>query len=124
MESLIEPDAITAVYEQCSGCPSPLSASVTETTENDQRFVTVCTEWSQSDGTRKARLPFSQSWTLIGPDGPSTSDSPIFTVLPPGPCTPLQGAVQSKHSPSGDLRAVVRDTSGHQYLEVKGSILF
>lgn len=114
----MEPDAITAVYEQCSGCASPLSANVTETTENNQRFVTICSEWSQSDGSRKARLQFSQSWTLIGPGDPSTSDSPIFTVLPPGPCTPLQGALQSKHSPSGDLCAVIRDTSGHQYLEI------
>ncbi|XP_067096373.1 S9 family peptidase [Osmerus mordax] len=118
MESLMESDAIAAVYDQCSGYPTPLSANVTEALKNNQRIITVSTEWCQNETSRRARLRFSQSWTLIGPDGPKTAETPIFTVPPSGPCTPLHGELLSNHSPSGDLRAVVRDASGHQYLEV------
>ncbi|XP_029911075.1 acylamino-acid-releasing enzyme isoform X1 [Myripristis murdjan] len=111
----MEPRSISGIYSECSGLPAPVSAEVTELQLGDRRGYTVTAEWSQSDLVRGSRLRFSRQWTLITD---SNDHKTIKTVLPPGPCVPVSGELLSRSSPVRGLRAVVRETAGHQLLEI------
>ncbi|XP_030640823.1 acylamino-acid-releasing enzyme [Chanos chanos] len=113
---------ITEVFGQLNHFPSPLAASVSvypeATTGSVNKHISVSTEWNQCESGRAARLRFSQHWTLQCDRGT------VLQILPSGPCMHTQGELLSSHSASGELRAVVRETSGsgagRQYLEVWG----
>ncbi|XP_070695412.1 acylamino-acid-releasing enzyme [Pempheris klunzingeri] len=111
----MEAGLITGVYGEVSGLPAPVSAHVSEEQLPELRIYTVTAEWSQSDLVRGSRLRYSQQWTLITD---SNDHKSIRTVLPPGPCVPVSGELLSGLSPIRGLRAVVRETSGHQLLEI------
>ncbi|XP_049609546.1 S9 family peptidase [Syngnathus scovelli] len=104
----------TKVYGEVSCLATPVSADVREQLQGDTRFITVNAGWSQIDAVRASRLCYSQQWTLIS----APRDQQIRTTLPPGPCIPVSGELLSALSPIGGLRAVVRDTGGHQLLEI------
>ncbi|XP_042337655.1 acylamino-acid-releasing enzyme-like, partial [Plectropomus leopardus] len=106
---------VTGVYAEVSCVPAPVSARVSEEQQPEVRTFTVTTEWSQSDLVRGSRLRYSQQWTLITD---SNDRKNIRTVLPPGPCAPVSGELLSELSPVRGQRAVVRETSGHQLLEI------
>ncbi|XP_035513474.1 S9 family peptidase [Morone saxatilis] len=106
---------ITGVYGEVSCLPTPVSAHVSEEQLPELRIYTVATEWSQSDLVRGSRLRYSQQWTLIRD---SNEHKSIRTVLPPGPCVPVSRELLSGLSPIRGLRAVVRETIGHQLLEI------
>ncbi|XP_078110696.1 acylamino-acid-releasing enzyme [Sander vitreus] len=106
---------VTGVYGELSGFPAPVFAHVSEEQLPELRTYTVTAEWSQSDLVRGSRLCYSQQWTLIAD---SNDHQSIRTVLPPGPCVPVSGELLSGLSPIRALRAVVRETSGHQLLEI------
>ncbi|KAF3860194.1 hypothetical protein F7725_000449 [Dissostichus mawsoni] len=91
----MEPSLVTGLYGEVSGLPAPVSA--------------------HSDLVRGSRLRYSQQWTLIAD---SNHHKSIRTVLPPGPCAPVAGELVSAISPIRGQRAVVRETSGHQLLEI------
>ncbi|XP_029575910.1 acylamino-acid-releasing enzyme [Salmo trutta] len=117
----MEPDAISTLYREISGYPTPISAFVTA---NDYMALlngtsfTLCTEWSQTETVRGARLHYAQQWTLIQNYRQETD----INIQPPSPCSLLHGEFLSSYSLSGDLKAVVRVTSGQvvvqQFLEV------
>ncbi|XP_077437684.1 acylamino-acid-releasing enzyme isoform X2 [Vanacampus margaritifer] len=111
----MESRQVTRVYGEVSSHPTPVSADVREQQQADIRVITVTAGWSQTDVVRASRLCYSQQWTLISA---SRDQRNIRTVLPPGPCVPLSGELLSGLSPIGGLRAVVRDTGGHQLLEI------
>ncbi|XP_037629446.1 S9 family peptidase isoform X1 [Sebastes umbrosus] len=111
----MEPGQVTGVYGEVSGLPAPVAAHVSEEQLPEVRIYTVNTEWSQSDLVRGSRLRYSQQWTLITD---SNDHKSIRTVLPPGPCVPLSGELLSGVSPVRGLRAVIREISGHQLLEI------
>ncbi|CAN9515755.1 unnamed protein product [Ophioblennius macclurei] len=112
----MDPGQITGLYSQLSGLPVPVAAHVREEQQSDvSRVFTVTAEWNQSDLVRGSRFQFLRQWTLI-PDG--NSHRSTWTVLPPGPCVPLSAELLSARSPLQDLRAVVRETGGHQLLEI------
>ncbi|XP_044067566.1 S9 family peptidase isoform X2 [Siniperca chuatsi] len=111
----MDPEQIIGVYGDVSGLPAPVSAHVSEEQLPQLRIYTVAAEWSQSDLVRGSRLRFSQQWTLITD---SNNHKSIRTVLPPGPCVPVSGELLSGLSPIRGLRAVVRETGGHQLLEI------
>ncbi|XP_040909937.1 S9 family peptidase isoform X2 [Toxotes jaculatrix] len=117
MEALtrMEPRKITGVYGEVSGLPAPVSAYVSEAQLPELRVYTVTAEWSQSDLVRGSRLRYSQQWTLIAD---SNNHKNIRTVLPAGSCAPVSGELLSGISPIRGLRAVVRETGGHQLLEI------
>ncbi|XP_034733471.1 S9 family peptidase [Etheostoma cragini] len=106
---------VIGVYGEVSGLPAPVSAHVSEEQLPELRTYTVTAEWSQSDLVRGSRLRYSQQWTLITD---SNDHQSIITVLPPGPCVPVSGELLSGLSPIRALRAVVRETSGQQLLEI------
>ncbi|XP_070766609.1 acylamino-acid-releasing enzyme [Enoplosus armatus] len=111
----MEPGRITGVYGEVSGLSAPVSAHVSEEQLPELRTYTVAAEWSQSDLVRGSRLRYSQQWTLITD---SNDHKSIRTILPPGPCAPVSGELLSGLSPIRGLRAVVRETGGHQLLEI------
>ncbi|KAJ3586931.1 hypothetical protein NHX12_013322 [Muraenolepis orangiensis] len=115
----METSAITAIYAECSGLPTPVSADLTEQHVGGQglRVYTVNSEWSQINLVGGSRLRFMQQWTLLVDHHDDRKT--LRTALPPGPCAPLQGELLRCFSPVRGLRAVVRETSGnHQILEI------
>ncbi|XP_026224823.1 S9 family peptidase [Anabas testudineus] len=111
----MEARQITEVYGEVSGLPAPVSAHVSEEQLPELRIYTVTAEWSQSDLIRASRLRYSQQWTLIAD---SNNHRTIRTALSPGACVPVSGESLSGLSPTRGLRAVVRETGGHQLLEI------
>ncbi|XP_035015895.1 S9 family peptidase [Hippoglossus stenolepis] len=111
----MEAREVSGVYTEVSGLPAPLSAHVREEQLPELRVYAVTAEWSQSDLVRCSRLRYSQQWTVIADVNDQKS---IRAVLPPGSCAPVSGELLSGRSPIQDLRAVVRETSGHQLLEI------
>ncbi|XP_062419699.1 S9 family peptidase [Pungitius pungitius] len=111
----MDPGQVTGAHGEVSGLPAPVSAHVRDEKLPELRTYTVITEWSQSDLVRGSRLRYSQQWTLIAD---SNDHKSIRTVLPPGPCVPVSGELLSGLSPVQGLRAVIRETSGHQLLEI------
>ncbi|XP_056155412.1 S9 family peptidase [Lampris incognitus] len=111
----MENSTFSAIYAQCAGLPTPISAHVAEQQLSDQRIYSVITEWSLNDLVRGSRLCYTQQWTLIADNKDQKS---IKAVLPPGSCIPAQGELLSRYSPIQGLRAVVRDTASHQLLEI------
>ncbi|XP_070825354.1 acylamino-acid-releasing enzyme isoform X2 [Chaetodon trifascialis] len=111
----MDPGQITGVYGEVSGLPTPVSARVSEEQLPEIRIYTVAAEWSQRDLVRGSRLHYTQQWTLITD---INDHKTIRTVLPPGPCAPVSGELLSGLSPIRGLRAVVRETGGHQLLEI------
>ncbi|CAL8251358.1 unnamed protein product [Arctogadus glacialis] len=113
----METNAITAIYAEFSGLPTPVSAHLTEEQVGDQRVYTVNSEWSQNNLVGGSRLRYMQQWTLLAEQRNDCKN--LQTVLPPGPCAPLQAELLSSFSPVRGLRAVVRETTGsHQILEI------
>uniref|UniRef100_A0AAQ4RA31 Acylamino-acid-releasing enzyme n=1 Tax=Gasterosteus aculeatus aculeatus TaxID=481459 RepID=A0AAQ4RA31_GASAC len=111
----MDPGRVTGAHAEVSGLPAPVSAHVRDEKLAELRTYTVITEWSQTDLVRGSRLRYSQQWTLITDTNDHKS---IRTVLPPGPCVPVSGELLSGLSPVQGLRAVIRETSGHQLLEI------
>ncbi|XP_018544542.1 S9 family peptidase isoform X2 [Lates calcarifer] len=111
----METRQITGVYGEVSGIPAPVSAYVSQEQLPELRVYTVTAEWSQNDLVRGSRLRYSQQWTLITNSNDQRS---IRTVLPPGSCAPVSGELLSGLSPIRGLRAVVRETSDQQLLEI------
>ncbi|KAK0142508.1 Acylamino-acid-releasing enzyme [Merluccius polli] len=77
----------------------------------------IFSEWSQNHLVGGSRLRYLQQWTLLVQH--KEDRKTVRTVLPPGPCAPLQGELVCSLSPVRGLRAVVRETAGsHQVLEI------
>uniref|UniRef100_A0A3B3R8Z5 Acylamino-acid-releasing enzyme n=1 Tax=Paramormyrops kingsleyae TaxID=1676925 RepID=A0A3B3R8Z5_9TELE len=113
-----EPESITAVFRKYSQFPTPVSVTVSpEILETrGEKHINLFTEWSQNDTARGTRLRFGKQYTVI------CSGRTVLRALPPGHCSHLQGELLTRYSPSGTLKAVIRDTSchgvGHQFLEI------
>lgn len=112
----MDPGEITGLYSDLCAHSVPVRAQVRvqqQVSGRGQRVYSVDTEWLQSDLVRGSRLSFSQRWSLI-----LDQDHNIQSVLPPGPCLPLNAECLSSLSPVQGLRAVIKEISGHQLLEV------
>ncbi|XP_019114958.1 acylamino-acid-releasing enzyme isoform X2 [Larimichthys crocea] len=106
---------INGVYGEVGGLPTPVAAHVSEEQLPELRIYTVSAEWSQRDPVRGSRLHFSQQWTVIAD---SNNHKSIKTVLPPGPCVHVCAELLTALSPIRGLRALIRETCGHQLLEI------
>lgn len=104
---------ITALYSDLCAHAVPVRAHVKEQRLNGQTLYEVNTEWTQSDLVRGSRLSFSQRWTLL-----TEETHRIQTVLPPGPALPLNTECLSSFSPIQGHRAIIKEISGNQLLEV------
>lgn len=109
----MDPGRVTGLYSELCALSVPVRAHVREQRLDGRTLYDVIAEWTQSDLVRGSRLSFCQRWTLL-----SEEKHRIQSVLPPGPALPLSTECQSSFSPVQGLRAVIKDISGHQLLEV------
>ncbi|XP_036389011.1 S9 family peptidase [Megalops cyprinoides] len=120
MEFLLqtEPESISAAFREYSQFPTPGSVTVCPevSASGGAKYISLLTEWSQNETDRGNRLRFGKQYTLL------CDSRTVQHVLPLGHCSHVQGELVSSHSPSGTLKAVVRETScqgkGHQFLEI------
>ncbi|XP_028308589.1 acylamino-acid-releasing enzyme isoform X2 [Gouania willdenowi] len=104
----MEAGQISGTYGELSGFSVPVSGEVRE-----KKLLEVCIY--TVDLVRGSRLHYTQDWTLIS----DANDHRSFrNILPSGPPTPVSAELLSRRSPVGHLRAVVRETGGHQLLEI------
>ncbi|XP_041129402.1 acylamino-acid-releasing enzyme-like [Polyodon spathula] len=111
MESkiLTAPQAISAVYREYSQFPSPLRASIEPGVPSVQggRYININTEWSQGVVERGELVRFCRRHTLL------CEEKSVLHSVSPGHCTETKRELLSSQSPSGTLKAVVREI-GHQ----------
>ncbi|KAG7279891.1 hypothetical protein CRUP_016218, partial [Coryphaenoides rupestris] len=82
-----------------------------------RRVITLTSEWSQNNLVGGSRLRYMQQWTLLVDH--RNDHNTLQTILPPGPCAPLQGELLCGFSPVRGLRAVIRETAAsRQVLEI------
>ncbi|XP_018593328.1 acylamino-acid-releasing enzyme [Scleropages formosus] len=120
MESTTEPESILAMFQEYSEFPTPLSVALSSDTPHShgERSITLCTEWSQKGiGTRPgSSLRFQKQYNLV------CGERTVIRTLLPGPCNQLLGELLTRESPSGTLKAVVREQTRegvtHQFLEI------
>ncbi|XP_047427893.1 S9 family peptidase [Mugil cephalus] len=111
----MEPRQISGLHSELSTHSTPVSASVSEELLPDAQVLTVTAEWSQNDPVRGSRHRYMQQWRLFI-DG--NSYKTITGVLSPGSCVPVTGELLSTVSPFRMQKAVIRETCGHQLLEI------
>ncbi|KAI1892903.1 hypothetical protein AGOR_G00138310 [Albula goreensis] len=113
-----EPESISAVFREFSQFPTPVSVTVCPEVSANRgtRYINLCTEWSQNETIRGVRLRYNKQYTL------QCDDRAVQSALPPGHCSHVHGELLSSYSPSGALKAVIRETNsqgkGQQYLEI------
>ncbi|KAG9332460.1 hypothetical protein JZ751_014558 [Albula glossodonta] len=102
-----EPESISAVFREFSQFPTPVSVTVCPEVPANRgtRYINLCTEWSQNETIRGVRLRYNKQYTL------QCDDRAVQSALPPGHCSYVQGELLSSYSPSGTLKAVIRETN-------------
>ncbi|KAM9324358.1 acylamino-acid-releasing enzyme [Gastrophryne carolinensis] len=116
---LRKPEDIAALYRELSQFPSLNSASIGPevTTQYGGKYSNIYTEWAQRDLDRSEQVRFCRQH-IVFHDGD--------TVVYAGACgsgSEIRGELLSRESPSGALKAVLRDTKNRksediQFLEV------
>ncbi|XP_072305483.1 acylamino-acid-releasing enzyme [Eucyclogobius newberryi] len=109
----MDPERITGRYSDLCALAVPVRAHVKAQTLSGQTLYDVSTGWAQNDLVRGSRLTFCQRWSLLVEE-----KHRIQSVLPPGPAVPINAECLSSFSPVQGLRAVIKEISGHQLLEV------
>ncbi|XP_051777320.1 S9 family peptidase isoform X1 [Erpetoichthys calabaricus] len=115
-EVTTDPKTISAIYRQYCSFPSPTQAFVGPEVPCEQggSYINICTEWTQSELERGQSISFSRQHTVLH-DGVS-----LRLIGPPSPCTDIQNQLLSCYSPSGKLKAVIREKQEKQFLEIWG----
>ncbi|XP_028307771.1 acylamino-acid-releasing enzyme [Gouania willdenowi] len=112
------PGEIARVYKELSLYPSLSRADVGPviTSQYGGKYSNIYTEWSQRDLERNENVKFCRQYIVFHDD-----KSVVYSGAS-GNCTEIKGEVLSKDSPSGDMKAVVRESSvkgeDKQFLEV------
>uniref|UniRef100_A0A3Q2QYF9 Acylamino-acid-releasing enzyme n=1 Tax=Fundulus heteroclitus TaxID=8078 RepID=A0A3Q2QYF9_FUNHE len=120
MESQVMTNAeeIAKLYRELSLFPSLSRADVGPviTSQYGGKYSNIYTEWSQRDLERKESVRFCRQYIVFHDD-----KSVVYTGAS-GNCTEIKGEVLSKDSPSGEMKAVVRECSvkgeEKQFLEI------
>uniref|UniRef100_A0A3B3R6Q7 acylaminoacyl-peptidase n=1 Tax=Paramormyrops kingsleyae TaxID=1676925 RepID=A0A3B3R6Q7_9TELE len=120
MESQVvtSPDEIAKLYREHSLFPSLATAEIGPviTSQYGGKYCNIYTEWSQPDFERNEKVKFCRQYIIFH------DDKSIVYSGPSGNCTEIKGVLLSKDSPSGDMKAVVRECiikgEEKQFLEV------
>ncbi|XP_023676839.2 acylamino-acid-releasing enzyme isoform X1 [Paramormyrops kingsleyae] len=120
MESQVvtSPDEIAKLYREHSLFPSLATAEIGPviTSQYGGKYCNIYTEWSQPDFERNEKVKFCRQYIVFH------DDKSIVYSGPSGNCTEIKGVLLSKDSPSGDMKAVVRECiikgEEKQFLEV------
>nr|XP_014348425.1 PREDICTED: acylamino-acid-releasing enzyme-like [Latimeria chalumnae] len=113
-----DPEEIAALYKEHCRHPSVLKACVGPevTSQYGGKHCYIYTEWSQRDLDRLESIVFCRQYVMFH------DHKSITYCAPSGNCTEIQGQLLSSESPSGALKAVLRQTSNKgdekQFLEI------
>ncbi|XP_067907581.1 acylamino-acid-releasing enzyme-like isoform X2 [Heterodontus francisci] len=110
---------IAGIYKELSKFPSLSKACIGPEviSQYGGKHCNIYTEWSQRDLERAEQVKFCRQYIMFYDE-----DSIVYTG-PSGNCTELQGELLSRESPSGFLKAVLRDHTNKkgeekQFLEI------
>ncbi|XP_029011574.1 acylamino-acid-releasing enzyme isoform X2 [Betta splendens] len=112
------PGEIARLYKEISLFPSLSRADVGPviTSQYGGKYSNIYTEWSQRDLERNENVKFCRQYIVFHDD-----KSVVYSGAS-GNCTEIKGEVLSKDSPSGDMKAVVRECTikgeDKQFLEI------
>ncbi|XP_063742610.1 acylamino-acid-releasing enzyme isoform X4 [Eleginops maclovinus] len=115
---MTNPEDIARLYRELSLFPSLSRADVgpVVTSQYGGKYSNIYTEWSQRDLDRNENVKFCRQYIVFHDD-----KSVVYSGAS-GNCTEIKGEVQSKDSPSGDMKAVVRECTikgeEKQFLEI------
>uniref|UniRef100_A0A8C8LQY9 Acylamino-acid-releasing enzyme n=1 Tax=Oncorhynchus tshawytscha TaxID=74940 RepID=A0A8C8LQY9_ONCTS len=120
MESQVmtNPEDISKLYRELSLFPSLTRADVGPviTSQYGGKYSNIYTEWSQRDLERNENVKFCRQYIVFH------DDKSVVYSGPSGNCTEIKGELLSKDSPSGDMKAVVRESiikgEDKQFLEI------
>uniref|UniRef100_A0A3B3C5N4 Acylamino-acid-releasing enzyme n=1 Tax=Oryzias melastigma TaxID=30732 RepID=A0A3B3C5N4_ORYME len=112
------PEEIAKLYRELSLYPSLSRADVGPviTSQYGGKYSNIYTEWSQRDLERNENVKFCRQYIVFHDD-----KSVVYSGAS-GNCTEIKGEVLSKDSPSGEMKAVVRECTvkgeEKQFLEI------
>nr|XP_033782652.1 LOW QUALITY PROTEIN: acylamino-acid-releasing enzyme-like [Geotrypetes seraphini] len=116
---LKSPEEIAALYQEFAQFPSLSNASVGPdvTTQYGGKYCNIYTEWSQRDLERNENVKFCRHYIIFHDNG-----SIVYSGAS-GNSTEIKGEVLCRESPSGALKAVLRESKNSkgedkQFLEV------
>ncbi|XP_038142271.1 acylamino-acid-releasing enzyme [Cyprinodon tularosa] len=120
MESqmITNPNEIAKLYRELSLFPSLSRADIGPviTSQYGGKYSNIYTEWSQRDLERNESVRFCRQYIVFHDD-----KSVVYSGAS-GNCTEIKGEVLSKDSPSGEMKAVIRECSikgeEKQFLEI------
>uniref|UniRef100_A0A669BZD8 acylaminoacyl-peptidase n=1 Tax=Oreochromis niloticus TaxID=8128 RepID=A0A669BZD8_ORENI len=120
MESQVvtSPKEIAKLYKELSLYPSLTRADVGPviTSQYGGKYSNIYTEWNQRDLERNETVKFCRQYIVFHDD-----KSVVYSGAS-GNCTEIKGEVLSKDSPSGEMKAVVRECTvqgkDKQFLEI------
>ncbi|XP_041713031.1 acylamino-acid-releasing enzyme [Coregonus clupeaformis] len=120
MESQVmtNPEDISKLYLELSRFPSLTRADIGPviTSQYGGKYSNIYTEWSQRDLERNENVKFCRQYIVFH------DDKSVVYSGPSGNCTEIKGELLSKDSPSGDMKAVVRESNikgeDKQFLEI------
>uniref|UniRef100_A0A8C2XFP1 Acylamino-acid-releasing enzyme n=1 Tax=Cyclopterus lumpus TaxID=8103 RepID=A0A8C2XFP1_CYCLU len=115
---MTNPEEIARLYRELSLFPSLSRADVgpVVTSQYGGKYSNIYTEWSQRDLDRNENVKFCRQYLVFHDD-----KSVVYSGAS-GNCTEIKGEVLSKDSPSGEMKAVVRECTikgeDKQFLEI------
>ncbi|XP_034028452.1 acylamino-acid-releasing enzyme [Thalassophryne amazonica] len=115
---ITNPGEISRLYRELSIFPSLTRADVgpVVTSQYGGKYNNIYTEWSQRDLERNENVKFCRQYIVFHDD-----ESVVYSGAS-GNCTEIKGELLSKDSPSGEMKAVVRECTvkeeEKQYLEI------
>ncbi|XP_059188274.1 acylamino-acid-releasing enzyme isoform X3 [Centropristis striata] len=115
---MTNPEEIARLYRELSRFPSLSRADVgpVVTSQYGGKYSNIYTEWSQRDLDRNENVKFCRQYIVFHDD-----KSVVYSGAS-GNCTEIKGEVLSKDSPSGEMKAVVRECTikgeDKQFLEI------
>uniref|UniRef100_A0A667XW99 acylaminoacyl-peptidase n=1 Tax=Myripristis murdjan TaxID=586833 RepID=A0A667XW99_9TELE len=115
---MTNPEDISKLYRELSLFPSLGRADVGPviTSQYGGKYSNIYTEWSQRDLERNENVKFCRQYIVFH------DDKSVVYSGPSGNCTEIKGELLSKDSPSGEMKAVVRECTvkgeDKQFLEI------
>ncbi|XP_068997662.1 acylamino-acid-releasing enzyme isoform X1 [Embiotoca jacksoni] len=115
---MTNPEEIARLYRELSLFPSLSRADVgpVVTSQYGGKYSNIYTEWNQRDLERNENVKFCRQYIVFH------DDTSVVYSGASGNCTEIKGEVLSKDSPSGDMKAVVRECTvkgeDKQFLEI------
>ncbi|XP_006003443.1 acylamino-acid-releasing enzyme [Latimeria chalumnae] len=115
---IADPEEIVSLYREYCRYPSLCKACVGPeiTSQYGGKHCNIYTEWTQQDLERNEHVKFCRQYIVFH------DDSSVVYSGPSGNCTEIKGELLSSESPSGALKAVLRQTSNKgdekQFLEI------